>query len=304
MAEAGQGEPIDRVIARIRAVYGGWRRNTAVEQMRHDWDALFWSNRITCTTEDVVADGVAVRWITTPGARDDRVLIYFHGGGFKMGSVVSHQDLMARVSLAAGCRVLGVSYRMLPEHCFPAPIEDAVAVYRWTLAQGMAPACIALAGDSAGGGMVASTLMALRDAGDRLPAAGVMLSAWTDLEAQAPSYETRAAADPIHQRPMILALAQQYLGADGDARNPLASPLHGDLRGLPPLLLQVGDCETGLDDSTLFVDKARRAGVQAELQVWDRMIHVFQQFPDDLPEARQAIEKIGQFLQCQWSAAG
>jgi len=293
--------PIDRVVARIQAVYGRWNRSTSVEQMRKDWDALFWSDAVSVGTESVDADGVDAGWISAAGAHRDRVLIYFHGGGYKMGSVISHQDLMARLSGAAACRVLGVNYRLLPEHGFPAPVEDACAVYGWVLEQGIAPENIVFAGDSAGGGLAAATLIALRDRGRRLPAAGVMLSAWTDLEARGASYETRAQADPIHQRAMILMLARQYLGASGNPRDPLASPLHGDLRGLPPLLLQVGDRETGLDDSRMFADKARAAGVEVRLEVWDGMIHVFQQFAAELPEARRAIANIGGFLNSIWS---
>lgn len=299
---AGADDPaIERVIERVRGVYGRWNRKTSIDQMRHDWDTLFWSDQVPSRIEDLQADGVPVRWIDADGARREHVLLYFHGGGYKMGSVVSHHDLMARLSLAAQCRVLGVNYRLLPEHGFPAPVEDAVAAYRWLIGQGVDARHIALAGDSAGGGLVAATLMALREQGHVLPAAGVMLSAWTDLEATGASYQTRAEADPIHQKPMILALARQYIGDSANPGDPLASPLNGRLEGLPPLLLQVGDRETGLDDSTRFAEKARRAGVEVELEVWNGMIHVFQQFANELPQAREAISKIGIFLKRHWS---
>jgi acetyl esterase/lipase len=142
--------------------------------------------------------------------------------------------------------------------------------------------------------------LSLRDRGATLPAGAVLLSAWTDLTAQGESYTTRAQADPIHQRAMILATARQYLGPDGDASNPLASPLFGSLAGLPPFLLQVGDRETVLDDSTRFVAKVRAAGGRAELEVYPNMIHVFQQFAAEIPEARQAIAAIGRFLRDIW----
>lgn len=293
--------PVDRVIARIRKVYAGWNRSTSMEQMRSDWDAFFPLDRAPATISAVDAGGVDARWIDAPGALSDRVLIYFHGGGFKIGSATSHQDLMARLSAAASCRVLGLNYRLMPEHRFPAPIEDAQKAYRWVLAQGIAPQRVAFAGDSAGGGLVASTMLALREAGQPLPSAGVMLSALTDFETCGESYDTRAAADPIHQKPMIQALARMYLGTTHSARDPLASPLYGELRGLPPLLLQVGDRETGLDDSRLFAEAARKAGVDVRLSIWDGMIHVFQQFPDDLPQAGQAIAEIGDFLNSVWS---
>lgn len=301
MSDLADSAAVEQVIARIRAVYARWRRHTPIETLRQDWDELFWADTLSCETQDMQANGVPVRWIKAPGARDDRVLIYLHGGGYKMGSLVSHHDLMVRLSYAAGCRVLGVDYRLLPEHAFPEPLLDVLAVYDWLLAQAFEPLQLAVAGDSAGGGLAAATLLALRDRQRDLPAAAVLLSAWTDLSASAESYQTRAAADPIHQRPMILALAEQYLGQSGDPLNPLASPLHGDLAGLPPLLLQVGDRETGLDDSILFATKARAAGVEVELQVWPHMIHVFQQFAAELPEAREAIAYIGEFLKRQWA---
>lgn len=298
---SGQHEALERVIARIQAVYGSWRRHTPIETLRRDWDALFWADDQACETQDTNANGVPVRWIKAPGANAQQVLIYLHGGGFKMGSLTSHHDLMVRLSETAGCQVLGVDYRLLPEHGFPEPLLDVLAVYDWLLAQGFEPDQLAIAGDSAGGGLAAATLLALRDKGRPLPAAAVLLSAWTDLSASAASYQTRADADPIHQRPMIVALATQYLGEGGDPLNPLASPLHGELAGLPPLLVQVGDRETGLDDSTLFAAKARAAGVSVELQVWPEMIHVFQQFAAELAEAREAIACIGTFLRQHWN---
>lgn len=293
-------EAVERVIARIQSVYGRWRRHTPVEVLRRDWDELFHADDLPCETRDGIANGVPVRWLASPGVDVRRVLIYLHGGGFKMGSLVSHHDLMVRLSAAADCRVLGVDYRLLPEYSFPEPLLDVLAVYDWLQGQGVEPGQLAIAGDSAGGGLAAATLLALRDKGRPLPAAALLLSAWTDLSASGDSYESRAEADPIHQRPMILALAAQYLGGDGDPFNPLASPLHGDLSGLPPLLLQVGDRETGLDDSVAFANKARAAGVAVELQVWPQMIHVFQQFAAELVEAREAIAHAGEFLRQHW----
>lgn len=295
---------VEAVIARIRAVYAGWRRSTPVAQMRADWDALFWRDDLPATVTPVDADGVEARWIVASGVSTDRVLIYLHGGGYTMGSVTSHHDLIARLSLASDCRALGVNYRLLPEAGFPAPVDDALTVYRWLLDQGVAPARIAIAGDSAGGGLGAALLLAIRDQQLPMPAAAVLLSAWLDLEANAESYQTRAAADPIHQRPMILALASRYLGEHGNPRDPLASPLYGELQGLPPLLIQVGDRETGRDDSTLFAARARAAGVEVEVEVWDGMIHVFQQFAAELPQARDAIEQIGRFLRKRLATAG
>jgi epsilon-lactone hydrolase len=292
--------PVDAAIARVQAVYGRWRRDTPVSEMRADWDRLFASLGQGVELRAGTAAGVEVLWVVPPESVPERVLLYFHGGGYKVGSVTSHRDLMTRIGAAAGCRVLGVNYRLAPEAHFPAPVEDGVAVYESLVAAGVRPSQIAVGGDSAGGGLAAALLLSLRDRGCALPAAAVLLSAWTDLTAQGESYVTRAHADPIHQRAMILATARQYLGPDGDASNPLASPLFGHLTGLPPLLLQVGDRETVLDDSTRFAAKASAAGIRAKLEVYPNMIHVFQQFADEIPEARQAIAGIGRFLRDIW----
>jgi acetyl esterase/lipase len=225
-----------------------------------------------------------------------KTVVYFHGGGFQVGSLKSHRELMACISDESACRVLGVGYRLAPEHRYPAALHDARAVWQWLIAQGIDARNIALAGDSAGAGLALSLLLSLRDAGQPLPAAAVLMSAWTDLTASGKSYETRATADPIHQRPMILAMARNYLGADGDAKHPYVSPQFASLQHLPPLLAQVGDRETVLSDTTDFIDKAKAAGVDATAQVWPGMIHVFQQFPRELPQAREALRAIGAFL--------
>jgi acetyl esterase/lipase len=292
--------PVEVAIARVQDVYGRWRRDTPVSQMRADWDRLFPSPGRGVELRAETAAGVEVLWVVPPESVRERVLLYFHGGGYKLGSVTSHRDLMARIGAAAGCRVLGVNYRLAPEARFPAPVDDAAAVYDWLIARDVQPSQVAVGGDSAGGGLAAALLLSLRDRGAALPVAAVLLSAWTDLTAQGESYVTRARADPIHQRAMILATARQYLGPEGDASNPLASPLFGCLAGFPPVLLQVGDRETVLDDSTRFAARARAAGVRADLEVYPNMIHVFQQFADEIPEARQAIASIGRFLREIW----
>jgi epsilon-lactone hydrolase len=286
--------PIDLAIARIRAVYRSWRRDTSVAQMREDWDTAFGESVAAVTCERVSADGVDGEWISPANAPEDKAILYFHGGGFRIGSVASHRDLIAQIVLASRCRVLAINYRLAPEHRFPAALDDALAAYGWMLDHGLKAANIALAGDSAGGNLVLATMLALRDRGLPLPISAVLMSPWTDLAATGASYVTRAEADPIHQRRMILALAEDYLGGQGDPCDPLVSPLYADLQGLPPLLIQVGDRETVLDDSLVFADKARAAGIDVSLEVWDGMIHVFQMF--ELPEARQAIASIAGFL--------
>ena len=195
--------------------------------------------------------------------------------------------------------MLGVGYRLAPEYRYPAPLQDVLAVLQWLRGQGVAASHIALAGDSAGGGLALSAMLALQGNGDALPAAAFLMSAWTDLAATGESYETRAAADPIHQRPMILAMGRNFLGPEGDPRDPLVSPLYAtdaQLAALPPLLLQVGDRETVLSDSEAFARRVNAAGGRAQCQVWPGMVHVFQQFPGELPEAREALEEGGRFL--------
>jgi monoterpene epsilon-lactone hydrolase len=292
----GVAMPVDRAIERIRAVYWSWNRDTTVVQMRSDWDAAFAGCTVPVSCRHVSADGVDGEWIVPADAPRDKAILYFHGGGFRIGSVTSHRDLIARMAEASGCRVLAINYRLAPEHRFPAALDDALRAYGWMLGQGLKQANIAFAGDSAGGNLVLGAMLALRARSGPLPAAGVLMSPWTDLAATGASYESRATADPIHQRAMIKALAKNYLGEHGDPRDPLASPLYADVAGLPPLLIQVGDRETVLDDSTSFADKARAAGVEVELEVWDNMIHVFQMFGTELAEARQAVASIAKFL--------
>jgi acetyl esterase/lipase len=288
-------DPVEHAIQRIQSVYRNWNRQTTAEQMRSDWDAAFAGCTVPVMCRGVSADGIDAEWIVPADAPADQAILYFHGGGFRLGSVASHRDLIARIAEASSCRVLAINYRLAPEHRFPAALDDALTAFDWMGRQGFKPENIALAGDSAGGNLVLTTMLRRRDGGQPLPAAGVLMSPWTDLAATGESYQSRAAADPIHQRSMILSLAKAYLGQGGDARDPLASPLYADLAGLPPLLIQAGDRETVRDDATMLAAKARAAGVDAELQVFDGMIHVFQMFPE-IPETAKAIAAIAAFL--------
>jgi len=246
--------------------------------------------------EPVDAGGVPAEWTTAPGARADRALVYLHGGGYCLGSVATHRGLVARLSRTARLRVLSVDYRLAPEHPHPAAVEDAVAAVGFAYASGLDPARVAVGGDSAGGGLTLATLLALRDGGLPLPAAGVCISPWTDLTASGESVRTRADEDPLVDADDLSRLAAAYLGGR-DPRTPLASPLFADLRGLPPLLVHVGSAEILLDDATRLAENARDAGVDVELEVWDDMIHVWHAFADLLPEGVQAIEGLASFLQ-------
>jgi len=192
------------------------------------------------TAEPTTAGGVPAEWITTPDADAQRVVLYLHGGAYVIGSLNTHRDLAGRISRAAGARVLNVDYRLAPEHPHPAAVDDATAAYQWLLGTGQDPARLAIAGDSAGGGLTLATLVALRDQKLPLPAAGVCLSPWVDLEGIGESMKRCAHLDPMVQHEHLLRMARFYLG-DLDPRTPLAAPLYADLSGLPPLYIQVGD---------------------------------------------------------------
>jgi monoterpene epsilon-lactone hydrolase len=247
------------------------------------------------TVEPVDAGGVGAEWVVAAGADSDRVLLYLHGGAYQIGSPATHRSMVARLSGAAGARVLSIDYRLAPEHPFPAAVDDAVAAYRWLLAEGTDPAVIAIGGDSAGGGLALATLVALRNAGEPMPAAAVVLSPWTDLALTGASMQTRAAVDVLIKPAGMAETAEAYL-AGQDPRHPYASPLYADLHGLPPVLVHVGDAEVILDDSTRFAARARDHRVDVTLEVWDEMPHVWHAFAGLLPEADQAIERIGSWL--------
>lgn len=293
--------PLDRIVGRILDVYGAWGRETTIDQMRHDWEGMFGAPTAPSEIEPVMANGVEAAWITAPGAASDRVILYFHGGGYQLGSIGSHRDLTARLSAASACRVLAVDYRLAPEHRFPAAVEDALAVYRWLLGRGNGPDSIAFAGDSAGGGLSIATLFSVRTAGLPMPSSVAVMSPWTDMTASGDSYGTRAERDPIHQKEMIQTLARTYIGRGGDPLDPRASPLFGDLSGLPPMLIQVGDRETLLDDAVELAVRVKAAGGDAVLEVEPDMIHVFQLYAAELPAAQKAIDRVGAFLERHFS---
>jgi acetyl esterase/lipase len=247
------------------------------------------------TIEVVDAGGVPAEWVSVAGAPGDAVLLYLHGGGYCIGSINTHRGMAARLAQACRARALNLDYRLAPEHPHPAAVDDAVAAYRWLLDRGVAPAQIVLGGDSAGGGLVMATLLALRDAGHPLPVAGFCLSPWVDLECSGETMTTKADVDPMVGKDGLTEMAAAYAG-DHELRHPLVSPLHADLSGLPPLLIQVGTAETLLDDAVRLADRARNAGMDVRLEAWDDLVHVFQAFAPMVPEAVEAIDGIGRFV--------
>src|SRR5215467_11736756 len=253
------------------------------------------------TAVDAVdAGGVPAEWVAAPGVSPGRVLLYLHGGAYQIGSPATLRRLVALLSGVAQARALSLDYRLAPEHPFPAAVDDTVAAYRWLLAEGTDPATIAIAGDSAGGGLALGTLVALRAHGEPMPAAAVLLSPWTDLALTGESLRTRAAVDVMIKPEGMHGNAALYL-AGADPRHPYASPLYADLRGLPPLLIHVGDAEVILDDSTRLAARASEAGVEVSLEIWNEMPHVFPAFAGLLPEADQAIERIGAWLVARYT---
>jgi acetyl esterase/lipase len=266
-------------------------------QIRAEFEAVasIWPVAPDVTRTPADADGVPGEWFAAPNATDATTVLYLHGGGYSIGSINTHADLAGRISRASHARVFSINYRLAPEHLYPCAVEDATTAYRWLLKQGIDPKTIVIAGDSAGGGLTAATLLALKDAGEPLPAAAVLLSPWLDLAGTGESMKTRAAADPMIVPDPLNTMGKMYAGAE-ELTHPLVSPLYGDLSGLPPMLIQVGDAEVLLDDSTRFAERVKAAGVDVTLEVWDEMIHVFQFFAAMLPEGQEAIDKIGQFI--------
>ena len=278
--------------------------NATIAERRQGFEALAAkfpvASDITC--EKVDAAEVPAEWVVAPGAESRRSLLYLHGGGYVVGSLNTHRDLAGRLSRAAAARVLLIDYRLAPEYPYPAAVEDATTAYRWLLRHGATPAHTVIAGDSAGGGLTVATLVALRDAGDALPAAGVCISPWVDLEGIGESMTTKASVDPIVQRQGLVWLANLYLSG-AHPRTPLAAPLYANLQGLPPLCIHVGTAETLLDDTTRLAERAKTSGVDVTLEVWEDMIHVWHLFAAMLPEGQQAIERVGTYIQQRTGAA-
>jgi monoterpene epsilon-lactone hydrolase len=244
---------------------------------------------------EVDAGGVRAELIATPGSDRERFVLFLHGGGFIIGSPALYRHFTWRIAAAANARVLAIDYRLAPENPFPAALDDAVAAYHWLLAHGGNPGRIAVMGDSAGGGLVFSLLLRLRDAATPLPSAAVALSPWTDLALTAPSLRLNAASDPMLNPEDPAHFVEEYL-AGTDPRTPYASPLYGDPAGFPPTMIQVGSDEVLRDDAVRMAERMRATSCEVELEIWPRMPHVWHLFVPLIPEAQQAIERIGEFV--------
>jgi monoterpene epsilon-lactone hydrolase len=241
---------------------------------------------------DATVGGVPALWAIPKGAVWDRVIVCFHGGGYMMGSPYSHRKMYGHLAKAVGCRALLVDYRLTPEHAHPAQVDDAVASYRGLLEQGIRPAHIVFSGDSAGGGLAIGTQIRARDSGLPLPAGSMVMSAWTDMTLSGRSYDSNRSKDSVFRREMVGALVHMLLGAHPDLQDPYVSPICADLRGLPPIYLQVGGDEGLLDDSVMFAERAKAAGVDVNLDVFPEMLHSFQMAAGRAPEADDAVLRL------------
>ncbi len=266
-----------------------------LEQMRTNLDAMahMFPPHPGVNTSPAETGGVRAEWIRPEVADRDRTILFLHGGGYMVGSIDSHRDLATRIAKAANMPALTIDYRLAPEHPAPAALDDALHAFRWLVNAGHAPASIAIVGDSAGGGLALATALALRDAGESMPGALACLSPWVDLACDTPSLVN--STDPLMQPGPVGLMAMAYL-AGQDPRTPSISPLFADLTGLPRTLIQVGGAEGLRDDGERLAGRAREAGVDVTLEVWDDMFHAWQMFAVMLDDGQRAIERVGAFL--------
>lgn len=288
-------QALQGLIAGLRS--GGVDFGAPPEVTRASFEALLSTLPVAAdlAVTSVALGGVSALRVSTPGSSDKLAVLYLHGGAFVVGSAKGYLGLAAELGRAAQMTTFIIDYRLAPEQPFPAAVDDAVAAFSQLIALGFDPAKIVLAGDSAGGGLVVSTLVALRDQGVPLPAAALLISPWADLACDSPSMKTKAAEDPALTAAGLRIAAAHYLNG-ADPRSPLASPLYANLSGLPPLLIQVGSAEILLDDAVRLAGVAGAAGVSVQLQIWPEMIHVWHAFAFLLQAGKRAIELAGAFL--------
>ena len=271
--------------------------NKTVDQARRGMENLTKLARLPSKTkvEKITFDSISAEWVCASEAHEDRVILFLHGGGYTMCSPNTHREMAAYISMASGAKVLLPDYRLAPEHPFPAALEDATSAYHWLLDTGLTGENIAIAGDSAGGGLSIATSISLRDAGGQAPASIACIAPWTDLEMSGDSIKTNAEIEPMLNLQSMNNMASGYIG-DADPRSPLISPLYADLKGIPPLLIHVGSDEMLLDDSKRIAEKAKSAEVDVTLKIYDKMWHVFHMYAKFMPEAKDALEHIGSFI--------
>ncbi|MGO9722611.1 MAG: alpha/beta hydrolase [Methylocella sp.] len=288
----------DSEIDAIRALLSSKPRPVGWVQRRQRLDEVgsIWPVADDVNLELVDLDGVSGEWSIAPGSDATRVLIFFHGGGYCSGSILSHRRMVTEAGRAAGTRTLAVGYRLAPEHPFPAALDDALTVWRYVQNQGVAAKHIAIGGDSAGGGLTVALINRLRNAREELPGCAWLVSPWTDLTMSGETLTTKDAIDPIIHKGYLGELADAYLPAGMDRKDPQISPLYADLKGLPPTLIQVGSAETLLADATRFAAAAGAADVPVTLEIWPHMIHAWHLWNAHLEPGRRALANAGSFI--------
>ena len=286
----------------VRSISGAYMQRVDVakfdvRKVRRLWDYLG-GLMLTAFGVDKVRDeinGLYAEWLTPQERMDGKLLLYLHGGGYVVGGCDMHRQMVSHIARAGHIQALLPEYRLSPESKYPAAIEDAVGIYRTLLARGTKAEDMVIAGDSAGGGLAVATLLSLRDAGDPLPAAAILLSPFLDATASGESMQSRAQQDPWFRAQDISLIADYYCEPQ-QRRDPLVSPIFADVGGLPSLYIQVGDDEILLSDSERFAQKIAAAGGEIDLEIWPEMWHVFQMFVGKMPESGRAINKIGNFI--------
>lgn len=276
-------------------------RTWSLEAIRADFDAAMIGMPVAddVRVQRVLIEGLRAEWLTPKNQNQPegatRVVLYFHGGAYVMGSLETIRPMASLFVSQTQTPFLTIDYRLAPEHVFPAAVEDGVLAYQYLMSSGVSPTQIVFGGDSAGGGLTLSVLLAIRDLHLPMPAGAFCISPWTDLSLSAPSIDTKSQIDPQCPRWMLERAAAGYL-RDSDSRGPIASPKFADLHGLPPLLIQVGDAEALLDDASTLADSAREAGVSVTYECWSNMPHVWHKFAPRLPDAGRAIAAIDVWL--------
>ncbi len=270
----------------------GWvERRRRLDEVGSVWPV---ADDVTCAAVDL--GGVAGEWSIVPRSDPGRVLMFFHGGGYCSGSILSHRRMVTEAGRAAGARTLAVGYRLAPEHSFPAAFDDALTAWRFLRREGIAAAHIAIGGDSAGGGLTVALINRLREAGSERPACAWLVSPWTDLTMSGPTLVGKDAVDPLIHKNYLDELADAYLPAGMDRKDPRVSPLYSDLREFPPTLIQVGSDETLLADATRFAAAAGGADVAVTLEIWPHMIHAWPLWNARLESGRRALANAGAFI--------